>query len=159
MVANNFDCLKGWESWTDLKAATRTWKRLNEYVIPASELSRDKFWFTNYCQGVKDNRNKQDPKKGDPCYKFDTTERRALEFERIFAEFVAAMQPKVIVALGGDVKDYLSYLNVPRDDTILSKDLFGCSTKIMSGVHPSARYQSIETFRELGRRIHRAYHA
>jgi hypothetical protein len=98
LVGNNFDCLKGWETYRTVaehESNSRTWSRLRKYIVAESGLGLERFWFTNYCFGVKDNRSKKESSKGDPCYGFYARERRALDFPRASESCVNAMRPVI----------------------------------------------------------------
>jgi hypothetical protein len=86
VVGNNFSTLAGWRSYEDgpdRESDTKTWQRLRLMIEASGEQIED-WWFTNYCLGVMDGPSES--------YDFPRRVTKVLEFERVFAECVAAMR-------------------------------------------------------------------
>jgi hypothetical protein len=150
MVANNYDCLGGWITETDEEDESPTWRRMKNIIVPESEIPLREFWFTNYCHGVMDSRDKNG--KPDPCYSFPANICSVLDFRRVFEDCVVAMEPKVIVALGCDADHYLRFPRGEAEERVIA----GHPTMVLSAFHTSARV-SLDKFILDAKRIGRAY--
>lgn len=150
VVANNYDCLDGWEKEVDELDLSPTMRRLRDITIPFSQVPPEQFWFTNYCHGVMDNRDERG--RPDPCYSFPAKVCEDLEFRRVFEECVLAMRPRVVVAFGGDADGYLKF---PRGEA-QPRTIQGHETLVLSVYHTSAR-GTLDKFYADAERIGRAY--
>lgn len=129
-VGNNFSNLVNWrkyETGADHESDTKTWSRLR-LMIAASGEPIENWWFTNYCLGVIDGPSES--------YNFPRRTIKLLEFQRVFAECVAAMRPRLIVALGRPVADSLK-ADYSRE-RIEATTVGGHATRLLATVHPSA---------------------
>jgi hypothetical protein len=152
MVGNNFSNLSGWDNYTkslDYHDETKTWKRLNALILPASEVPLDEFWFTNFSLGVMD--------MPDASYPFPSPFRRDLKFREVFQKCVVAMQPTLIVALGGDVASYLKAdyvgMGTHRTPEVRTREGY----LVAATLHPAARRIPDERFKAEGKRIGELY--
>lgn len=151
-VANNFDNLSGWLSYSsDLNRRddTRTMNILRKIVIPEAGIATNSFWLTNCCLGVMDRNSMR--------YRFAKRICLLLEFGRVLDECAALMRPRLIVSMGGLAAEFLKtdYRQRKRVDW---RSFGGHETRLMAIVHPSAwTWQNAgfpkERFREEGRRI------
>lgn len=144
LVGNNYDNLDCWNKEKDEESASPTWKRLRAITFPVSKVPCERFWFTNYCHGVMRSKNSR--------YEFPPRIRTLLEFRRVFEECVVAMQPKVIVSLGGFARHYLKFeRGEAKPQTIM-----GHETLVLAAYHPAAG-GTLDKFKEDAARIGRAY--
>ncbi len=143
LVANNFDNLDGWQKYErDLSAVdtSKSFKKLTQTILPAAGVPIENCWLTNYALGVMD--------RPDSQYEFPANVRAALQLEKKFAEFVAIMQPRLIVAMGEYVQNYL---RVPRGEVV---ELFG--TKVIAIWHPGRFHKSDADLETEAQRIREA---
>ncbi len=123
VVGNNFDRLAGWEALRQSPKAdtTRTTVNLQKILTDAGVTLED-CWFTNYALGVMD--------RPSMVYAFPAKVRKALRLQETFEKCVSLMKPRLIVALGAYVRDYLGLDNC----NVFEK--FG--TRLIAIPHPSA---------------------
>ncbi len=143
LVANNYDNLQGWRKYkADLSAVdkSKSFKKLTEVILPAAQVPIEECWLTNYALGVMDKPTSQ--------YKFPRDVRDHLTLAEKIEEFVSIMQPRLIVAMGGDAQ---SYLRVRRGEVV---DLFG--TKAIAIWHPGRFHKSDADLEAEGARIREA---
>jgi len=151
MVGNNFCSRSGegglpsWLEAPDVPSAIKTWRRLRDFTIPSSGLSIERFWFTNYCHGAMDVRDKKG--KIRESYRFRSTFVKTLCFDKVFERHVELMQPRLIVSLGSPARDWLKVV-----------DRTTVGSEIIAITHPSAPC-SDEQCKNDGRRIRAAYEA
>jgi uracil-DNA glycosylase len=130
VVGNNFSTIKGWDDYKnspDVDSPISTWKRLR-LIMRESGVPAEDWWFTNYCLGAMAGTAES--------YNFPRRIIKALEFDRVFAECVAAMKPRLVVTLG------LLASNLLKTDfgreRIDEREIGGHRTRLMAAVHPSA---------------------
>ena len=154
IVGNNFSNLIGYTEYAadlDYCDESRTWRNLNDLILPAADIPLERFWLTNYSLGVMDMPTSE--------YEFSAAVRSALEFQRVFEATVALMRPKLIVTLGEPAACYVGvdFVGVKRRrEQVVRRRIRQHDTDVLSVVHPSAR-ASHELFRLEGRRIRQAY--
>jgi uracil-DNA glycosylase len=131
IVGNNFSTIKGWSDYSnspDVDSMVKTWKRLR-LMIEASGVPAEAFWFTNYCLGAMEAKEES--------YDFPRSINKALEFERVFAECLIAMKPRLVVTLGRPISDILK-TGYDLRERIDTRTFAGHTARFMAAVHPSA---------------------